>query len=264
MRQEYDPRAIEAAAQAYWEQAQSFKAVEDPSREKFYCLCHVALSVRRSCTWAMCATTLSAMWSLPAISGCSARTCCSRWASMPSACRPRMLPSSAADPAGPEWTNVQHGEHEGASCKSARALPMTGTRELATCKPGVLPARSSGFFGRAHTPRGWCIAPRIRWSTGIRLTRPCSPTSRWWMARAGARVCRSRRREIRAVVLPHHRLRRRIARTIWTSLSGWPDSGTRPCSATGSVAPKVWKSISRIEGSKAIQLTASTPRARTL
>ncbi len=38
MRQEYDPRAIEAAAQAYWEQAQSFKAVEDPSREKFYCL----------------------------------------------------------------------------------------------------------------------------------------------------------------------------------------------------------------------------------
>jgi len=38
MRQEYDPRAIEAAAQAYWERAQSFKAVEDPSREKFYCL----------------------------------------------------------------------------------------------------------------------------------------------------------------------------------------------------------------------------------
>ncbi len=38
MRQEYDPRAIEAAAQAYWEQAQSFKAIEDPSREKFYCL----------------------------------------------------------------------------------------------------------------------------------------------------------------------------------------------------------------------------------
>nr|MBP9604224.1 class I tRNA ligase family protein [Chromatiaceae bacterium] len=38
MRQEYDPRAIEAAAQTYWEQTQSFKAVEDPSREKFYCL----------------------------------------------------------------------------------------------------------------------------------------------------------------------------------------------------------------------------------
>ena len=38
MPHDYDPRAIEAAAQAYWEAAQSFKAVEDPSREKFYCL----------------------------------------------------------------------------------------------------------------------------------------------------------------------------------------------------------------------------------
>ena len=38
MPHDYDPRAIEAAAQAYWEAAHSFKAVEDPSREKFYCL----------------------------------------------------------------------------------------------------------------------------------------------------------------------------------------------------------------------------------
>ena len=38
MPHDYDPRAIEAAAQAYWEEARSFKAVEDPSREKFYCL----------------------------------------------------------------------------------------------------------------------------------------------------------------------------------------------------------------------------------
>jgi len=35
---DYEPRAIEAAAQAYWEEARSFKAVEDPNREKFYCL----------------------------------------------------------------------------------------------------------------------------------------------------------------------------------------------------------------------------------
>jgi leucyl-tRNA synthetase len=38
MQTDYDPRAIEAAAQRYWEEQQSFKAVEDPSREKFYCL----------------------------------------------------------------------------------------------------------------------------------------------------------------------------------------------------------------------------------
>jgi leucyl-tRNA synthetase len=35
---DYDPCACEAAAQRYWEERQSFKAVEDPSREKFYCL----------------------------------------------------------------------------------------------------------------------------------------------------------------------------------------------------------------------------------
>jgi leucyl-tRNA synthetase len=38
MQSDYEPRQIEAAAQAYWEENRSFKAVEDPSREKFYCL----------------------------------------------------------------------------------------------------------------------------------------------------------------------------------------------------------------------------------
>ncbi len=38
MQSEYDPRAIEAAAQRYWQDNETFKAVEDPSRPKFYCL----------------------------------------------------------------------------------------------------------------------------------------------------------------------------------------------------------------------------------
>jgi leucyl-tRNA synthetase len=38
MQNDYDPRQIEAAAQTYWEENRSFKAVEDPAREKFYCL----------------------------------------------------------------------------------------------------------------------------------------------------------------------------------------------------------------------------------
>ncbi len=38
MQYDYDPRQIEAPAQAYWEQNQSFKAEEDPARDKFYCL----------------------------------------------------------------------------------------------------------------------------------------------------------------------------------------------------------------------------------
>ena len=35
---QYQPHAIESAAQSYWDENQCFKAVEDASREKFYCL----------------------------------------------------------------------------------------------------------------------------------------------------------------------------------------------------------------------------------
>jgi len=38
MHHEYDAPAIEAAAQEFWEAHHSFRAVEDPTREKFYCL----------------------------------------------------------------------------------------------------------------------------------------------------------------------------------------------------------------------------------
>jgi leucyl-tRNA synthetase len=38
MQQDYDPRTIETAAQAFWDERGTFRAVEDPKREKFYCL----------------------------------------------------------------------------------------------------------------------------------------------------------------------------------------------------------------------------------
>ena len=38
MEDHYKPADIERAVQAYWEENQSFKVTEDPSREKFYCL----------------------------------------------------------------------------------------------------------------------------------------------------------------------------------------------------------------------------------
>ena len=34
----YEPEAVEAAAQRYWDEAGTFRVTEDPSREKFYCL----------------------------------------------------------------------------------------------------------------------------------------------------------------------------------------------------------------------------------
>src|SRR6056300_2089004 len=38
MEQQYEPSALEQAAQQQWEDQQSFKATEDDSKEKFYCL----------------------------------------------------------------------------------------------------------------------------------------------------------------------------------------------------------------------------------
>ncbi len=38
MQERYEPAAVEAAAQLYWEQRRSFEAKEDGSREKYYCL----------------------------------------------------------------------------------------------------------------------------------------------------------------------------------------------------------------------------------
>ena len=39
MQHEYDPRSVERAAQHFWDSRNSFRATEDPDREKFYCLC---------------------------------------------------------------------------------------------------------------------------------------------------------------------------------------------------------------------------------
>ncbi|MCU7960640.1 MAG: leucine--tRNA ligase [gamma proteobacterium symbiont of Bathyaustriella thionipta] len=38
MQAKYEPQAIEKQVQEFWQQQQSFRAVEDPQREKFYCL----------------------------------------------------------------------------------------------------------------------------------------------------------------------------------------------------------------------------------
>ncbi len=39
MQERYDPAAVEAEAQHYWDQQHSFEAKEDDTRQKYYCLC---------------------------------------------------------------------------------------------------------------------------------------------------------------------------------------------------------------------------------
>ena len=38
MQADYRPDVIETAAQTWWQQHQTFRATEDTSKEKFYCL----------------------------------------------------------------------------------------------------------------------------------------------------------------------------------------------------------------------------------
>jgi leucyl-tRNA synthetase len=38
MREQYEPAAVEAAAQAYWTDTRAFEVTEDRTRPKFYCL----------------------------------------------------------------------------------------------------------------------------------------------------------------------------------------------------------------------------------
>ncbi|HNF65997.1 MAG TPA: class I tRNA ligase family protein, partial [Plasticicumulans sp.] len=38
MEESYQPQAVEAAAQRYWNEQRSFEVAADPAREKFYCL----------------------------------------------------------------------------------------------------------------------------------------------------------------------------------------------------------------------------------
>ena len=38
MSQQYNPKQLEIEAQQYWDEHDSFKAVEDPNKEKYYCL----------------------------------------------------------------------------------------------------------------------------------------------------------------------------------------------------------------------------------
>ena len=38
MQERYEPTAVEAEAQRYWNEHKSFEVIEDPAREKYYCL----------------------------------------------------------------------------------------------------------------------------------------------------------------------------------------------------------------------------------
>ena len=115
---------------------------------------------RAKFTWDMCAITPSAM-SWPAINGCADSMSCIPWAGMRLACRPKMrpLPTTPIRPDGPMPIL-----RPCASNCSVSGFLMTGSREIATCRPEYyrweqwlfLKMLAKGMAYRKESFVNWC------------------------------------------------------------------------------------------------------------
>ena len=131
--------------------------------------------------------------------------CCTRWATTPSACRPRTTrsrpASTRATPPRPRSPSSSASSASGGSRSTGRASSGPTSRATTAGRSGSSCSCSSAAWPTARTRR----------SSGVPTTRRCSPTSRSSTAAASA-AATGRGPAARAVVLPHHRLRRPAAR----------------------------------------------------
>jgi leucyl-tRNA synthetase len=94
MQERYEPAAVEAEAQHYWDQQRCFEAKEDASREKYYCLSMFPYPSGRLHMGHVRNYTIGDV--LSRFMRMNGRTCCSPWAGTPSDCPPRTPPSPTA------------------------------------------------------------------------------------------------------------------------------------------------------------------------
>ena len=186
----------------------------------------------------MSRTTRSAT-SSPTSSGETASRCCSRWASTRSGCPPRTRRSRTV---------------------ATRARSPSGTSRRSAPRCAAWAGRSTGSArSPPHEPdyyrwTQWLFLQlyeqgsptgRRRQSTGVPTIRPCSPTSRSSTGAAGAaaRLVEARNMEQWFFKITAY------ADALLDDLAtiDWPERTMR-CSATGSVARRASRSLSRIDG----------------
>ena len=155
--------------------------------------------------------------------------------------RERRHPDRRASPdlhRGPD--RRAQGQREAPRCRLRLAARDAQPRPvLHPVEPGHLPAAARGRPGLPRPGAGQLV--------------PGLPDGAGQRAGAGGRDLRAlgrprRPARARAVVLPHHRLRRRAARRARRRWTG--PSGSRPCSATGSAGPRGSSSTSQVVGER--------------
>ena len=161
---------------------------------------------------------------------------CSRWAGMRLGYPPK-TPQSRVRPHRPNGPTPT----SSICVRSCRRWAMRSTGRASSPPASPITTFTSSACSRASCRRAWSTA-RTRSSIGIRLTRPCSPTSKSSTARAGARARWSRNARFRSGFSRSLTTRRNYSTDSTSCRAGRIRS--RPCSATGSGVRKAWKSSS--------------------
>ncbi len=164
----YDVQKTEAKWQKIWEERQSFKAIVDPARPKYYVLSMFPYPSGRI-HQVMCAIT---RWATSSRAASEHRdsTCCIRWAGTPSGCLPKTPRAIAVHPA--KWTHDNIDTMRGELKRMG--LSIDWSRELATCDVAYYNT-SKNCFSISEKPGSFIVKSR---RCGIRSTAPCSRTNR--------------------------------------------------------------------------------------
>lgn len=235
MQEQYRPEEIESKVQLHWDEKRTFEVTEDESKEKYYCLSMLPYPsgrlhmghVRNYTIGDVIARYQRMLGKRPAAD---------RLGRVWSACGRRGGENNTA-PAPWTYDNIAYMKNQ---------LKMLGfgydwSRELATCTPEYYRWEQK-FFTELYKKARYIR--RLLRSTGARTTRPYWRTNKLSTAAAGAAIPKLNVKRSRSG-LSKSLLTLTSCSTIWIN---WITGQTplKPCSVTGSVVPKAWRSPSTL------------------